>query len=439
MSSLIEAIISGCIFSFLEIYMWKKLLRKPICYNKKIIGYIILAVLLEIINYLFVPNILRISVIFTFFVFINYQIFNDNIGKTILSVFVAHSMSILAEIIFVLISTNVLNISIQELIETNIARVAANTCMAFISLGLFHLPFIEWFYTKLVKFVDHIKSMDLITLFLILITTMNILLYITYYKINFIYLLILNTGIVIIYVYLVYRFLDEQSKNVEIQVEYDNLLDKSVEYETIIDESKKDVHETKNELIVLQSLIKTNKKEALQQVKQMIKTYSGIEDNLMGNQNLYRKTLQIPSGGIRGLIYHKLLEMEEMKINYDLRVGTNINSKILSNTDTEDIRQFGKLIGICIDNAISAVKNLSQKEINIEMFLEEGYFCILIANNFIGSLDIDRLGTMGYTTKGTNHGYGLSLAKEILSKNDNLKNETSVYMNIFSQLIKIKM
>ena len=56
-----------------------------------------------------------------------------------------------------------------------------------------------------------------------------------------------------------------------------------------------------------------------------------------------------------------------------------------------------------------------------------------------GTLDVDRMGTMGYTSKGENHGYGLSLAKEILKKNKNIHTEMSVYMNIVTQIVKIKM
>lgn len=131
--------------------------------------------------------------------------------------------------------------------------------------------------------------------------------------------------------------------------------------------------------------------------------------------------------------------MEELKINYDLRIGKGINAKTLKNLSYQDKRDFGKIVGIYLDNAINATNETNKKEIDVEFFLEEGYFCVLISNTFSGTLDIEKMGTMGYTSNGEHHGYGLSLAKEILRKNKSITSETSIYMNIFTKIVKIKM
>ena len=68
------------------------------------------------------------------------------------------------------------------------------------------------------------------------------------------------------------------------------------------------------------------------------------------------KTLRIPSGGLRGLFSNKLSVMEELKINYDLRIGKGINAKTLKNLDYQDRRDFGKVVGIYLDNAIKCDK-----------------------------------------------------------------------------------
>lgn len=439
MPIVIQTIISCSIFTLIEIYMWQSLMEKSIKYKWKTILLVFLLILISVANCLLIPNILRIAVIFSVYVLVNYLLFKENFGKTIISVFIAHSMSIFAEIVFLTIASKVLNLDLNTVVETNIGKLLANMIMAIISIIIFLTPITKIIYKKLLNFVNTINSKSMIGLFFILIIVTNVLLFISYYKISAVYLLILNSLIILIYLYLTYKFLEEQNKNINIKLEYDNLLDKSVEYEKIIDKNRRDTHENRNDLIVLDSLISSKNKKAKEQLHAMIKDYDKNEKELRGNDDLYKKTLPIPSGGLRGLIYHKLLKIEDSNIQYDLRIGRNINSKNLKNVDSKTIRQFGKIVGIYLDNAIGAVKDLDEKLMDVEIFIEDHCFCILVANNFQGKLDLEEFGKMGYSSKGGVHGYGLSLSKEILKENKCLTSETSIYKDILTQIIKIKM
>ena len=46
---------------------------------------------------------------------------------------------------------------------------------------------------------------------------------------------------------------------------------------------------------------------------------------------------------------------------------------------------------------------------------------------------------MGYTTKGSGHGYGLTLMKQIIDKNELLSNQKNIYGQKFVQKITLSL
>lgn len=440
MSKPIAILLSIIILTFIDFKIWSNVLNERVNFTRKRVYILILFMIISsmLIN-LFVTSSLKLAITFLISIITCSFVYENKLQHKIMAVFATQVLLIASELIFVLLSYNVLHLDLEKIANMYTGTLIMNIFVACLELLLFKCSCCFSIEKKLINFTDRINVKYMILLLFSVMFFANIFIYTTYYKISSIMFLVLNSFTIGVYMLITYKFLEEQNKNLLIKVEYDSLLDKSVEYETMIDKNRRDTHENKNDLIVLDSLISPRNKEAKKQIKSMIQDYERLEKELKGDKNLYRKTLPIPSGGLRGLIYHKLLLIEDLNINYDLRIGRNVNSKNFKNVNPESIRQFVKIAGVYLDNAIDAVKNLEDREINIELYVEEGYFCLLIANNFEGSLDIEKLGTMGYTSKGKSHGYGLSLAKEILSNNNELVNETSIYMDIMTQIIKIKM
>lgn len=73
-----------------------------------------------------------------------------------------------------------------------------------------------------------------------------------------------------------------------------------------------------------------------------------------------------------------------------------------------------------MDNAIQAVRELNEKYIILEIYLDGDFVVFSLSNNYQGVIDIKKIDMERYTTKGYSHGYGLSLVKDIISNNDNL-------------------
>ena len=61
-----------------------------------------------------------------------------------------------------------------------------------------------------------------------------------------------------------------------------------------------------------------------------------------------------------------------------------------------------------------------------------------LSNNYKDKINISEVDMKGYTTKGFGHGYGLSLVKDILSKNDVLTQKRELNGIYFVQKLYIK-
>ena len=179
-------------------------------------------------------------------------------------------------------------------------------------------------------------------------------------------------------------------------------------------------------------MINKNNKEALQYIDDLVKIK---EDK---KQNWMEFLKKIPEGGLRGILYYKLLEIEKNKIKFQFSTSTKYSIKSYSKL-TDDVKvKICKLLGIYLDNAIQAVTNLEEKNIYLNIDETEEKIIFKIANNFSGSFDLDKIYEEGYTTKGKGHGYGLSIAKKILEDENRIMNKTSIVKDKFIQEIYIR-
>ena len=163
-----------------------------------------------------------------------------------------------------------------------------------------------------------------------------------------------------------------------------------------------------------------------------------INNKSSNNKKLLDQALLIPTGGLRGLIYSKLIQMKDKKINYNLNIDRKVNSSLIKNISSKEMIDICQIIGVFMDNSIEAIEELEDKNIVINIYNENG-FVIEIINNYKSDIKLNKIDKVGYTTKGSDHGYGLALVNKILSKNKNFSNEREVSKNIFKQKLIIKL
>ena len=75
--------------------------------------------------------------------------------------------------------------------------------------------------------------------------------------------------------------------------------------------------------------------------------------------------------------------------------------------------------------------------ISIEIYCIKDVLNIVISNSFDNNIDISKLSTRGYTTKGKGHGNGLYLASKIINNNSNIMVKTDIINKYFVQKIII--
>ena len=165
-----------------------------------------------------------------------------------------------------------------------------------------------------------------------------------------------------------------------------------------------------------------------------------INNKIKDNEKIMKKTAKIPSGGLRATIYSKLCLMDELNIKHTLSISRDVKTTDLIELDEALVLKICNILGVFLDNAIDAVKNLKKKEISVEIYIIDECLCIDITNNFKGNLNLDRISEEKYTTKGDGHGYGLTLVNQILNEElGKLENERSINRDTFTQTLKIKM
>lgn len=101
-------------------------------------------------------------------------------------------------------------------------------------------------------------------------------------------------------------------------------------------------------------------------------------------------------------------------------------------------KSLSHLIGISFDNAIEAARDSKERELFLEIYETSVGMTFSITNTFSGNIDLDKIGQLGYTTKGENHGKGLHFMKKIVENKIGLYTRTTISNNYFTQKIIIK-
>lgn len=127
--------------------------------------------------------------------------------------------------------------------------------------------------------------------------------------------------------------------------------------------------------------------------------------------------------------------MKEKGINVNLSISNKVRKVQLENMGVTLNKELCKIMGVILDNARQAVEDLDTKNVDIKMDYIGNEFIITVSNNFEGDLDLSEMDNIGYTTKGSGHGYGLALMKQLIDKNNCLDNQKYVYGKKFVQEI----
>lgn len=356
--------------------------------------------------------------------------FKLSIPKAILLGILHIIIIIIPDIEYLFIVTKIIGISREVCYSTMAGSIISNIIVMLLLLLISYI--LRKPLNKLLNYkIESNNILIILSILTFLCITIFIYLFSNAYKNNQNYIEYLFVSIV--FIIILYSLVLQVIKNIKLTKEYDNLLEFMKTYEEEIENQRILRHETKNEFLNIKGQLTDD------QNKEKIIEYI---DNILGDKykikyEEYAKFNYLPANGIKGLCYFKTHEARNKKIKVSVNISRNIKQSTIYNLDTKQQRNFAKILGVYLDNAIEACVFSKKKELGIEAYAYNDEFEMIISNTFENKID-KNMGSKKYSTKGINRGHGLLLVKSIVGSNKLFEIKTEINNNLFIQYIKIK-
>jgi len=359
-------------------------------------------------------------------------IYNKSIVKSLIATLFIYLGYAVSEMVFVVIFNFILKIDL-DFINTSWGALISNVAIIAIFLALSNLEL----YIKTVKrIMNCYKDNELINNVLLITIAFITFFALTYpisIKAKFDLETITYILVFICTIVFVSGFFREKTRSDELSVEYDHLLNYVKVYEKEVNEKSKSHHEYKNQLIIIRDMLKDKNKKAQKYISDLLEdSFSETDENLLKNLQY------IPDGGLKGLIYFKLSALKEKKCQVHVLVDQILENKKLWKTCLDNLVDVSKIIGVFLDNAIEALEEEKEKYLIIDVEYEDKNLIFKISNSCTKHIESNKLDVEGYSTKGSKHGYGLPLVKDIVNNNPLLSNKREQNGKFFVQYLYIK-
>lgn len=422
------------VLSISTIYVWATLYKEKLNFKKLRLYIVYISLTISLIfNYYYSNMALKIIILIVLLSVFNWLLFRKNLRETILSTIMFELIVFIAEAIFSLIVIICIPQSdFKTIMESFFGILFTNFIISVIICFIIQFNFVKGIYENILNSTNKIKIKQLIIFVLFLVMSYNLIFFNTYNQSNFLTVMLVNNFLIVIYSIVIFNMVKNNNKYLEISSKYGTALDCLKEYEKILDQYKVSNHENKNQLLTIRSMIANKEKN----IPNFIDTV--IDEKIQDDENLMFQTTIIPAGGLRAVIYSKILNMKKNNITFFLNIDKKIRSVDFIGLGDKLAYDVCRIISVYLDNAIDAVLSNKEGSVSIQFYIDDQNLCIAIANTFV-TIDVNKIDEMGYTTKTEGHGYGLSLVKQIISKNTTyLKNERKITDNLFTQILKIK-
>lgn len=425
--------IGGMFVNIFNVYCWSVLLDKTLknISSRLYIAVLIMTILGVVFNYL-LPVIVKIILSTICFVIICYLFVSKELKKVILAVIFSQLIIMLSEaflmiLLSVIFNTNDMNSLIGSLLFGGLLINCAIAIVSFIIL-LTKLP--NKIFHFIVSLTSTMRKKEVVVYCIMIILVSAISTCESHMNLPLSVVLITNTIMALIFIFMVIKFAIAEDKYTKINDKYQVSINSLKEYEEILDKFRISTHENKNQLCTIRTMVDDPK----------IISYinSIIDEKIKDNEAIMNKAYKIPDARFRSILYPKICKIAELKIKYKFTISNEVKTADLIDMDDFLVRDACTILGVYLDNAIEAVESLKKKNIFIEVYIMNNYLCFDITNNFEGVLDVDKLFKPRYSTKGKDHGYGLSVVNKIVRENENIKRECEVIKNKITQRVKVK-
>lgn len=416
--------------------------RKIQLKNKTIYQSIIIYDLIVLINneltFQYIRPIIRImSMILILRIIMKYDL-----KKILISITYTYIVLLVVEFVFSLGLSLVLNIDnsndlMSKILKINdigyitfIINIVSSMTLLLLSKNKFGSYIYEWTIKKL----NYIKENKVFYIIFYVLLMAIILYIIIFYTSNSIAAIIMFIILLFIMTYIFIKELMIRNDYEEAKEKYNNVQQSLVEYEDMIDKYRVNNHENKNQLLTIQNMIKSKDKKVNKYIDDL------VGNVYMTNEKIMMDVSIIPAGGLRATIHTKLNSMDDKKIKYVLNIDRKIRMIDFDNISSELNLKICKIISIFMDNSIDEVMtHKKNKVVNVDMYIAQDKLMVEVANSFENSFDVNKIFEKRYTTKSNGHGYGLSLAKELIDSENQLDNYNKIEDDVFTQILEIRL
>lgn len=419
------------------VFCWHKLLRKEFnLKDKRILIITFFLSIISLLNYYYVNQFIRIVVITFLFTVALAKLFDKKLIESIFTPIYTQFLFMISESIIILFIVLIFKFNVEELKELFLTNFFVNMLVSLCVYLIIHIPIVYQIHSIIIDYISKINRKFYIIIILILVSLANLLAMTTYYKIDLKIIILINFIFTLFcFLLVLYSFKTQSIYNI-VSNKYDMVIKSINDYEIMINKYRISNHENKNILKSIGIMALENNDFVVAEYVEVL-----LKDKFEKNDILLLEMSSIPLGGLRATICSEILKIQSYNIKYDLYIDKKIKTINLINIDSNIVVDLCKIVGVLIDNAIDEVKNKKDKNKNImiSLFIDDNILNIKITNIINKYIDIEKIFEEGYTTKGENHGYGLSLIKEIIDNRKNYLNlTTEISKNIFSQIILLK-
>ena len=384
---------------------------------------------LTVFNYFNISTVIKLVVVVLIFILSYKTLFRKNLNELIAIPVLSEILILVSEMLFACLVISFLKNGEQEFVNNYFGAVITNTSISVLALLISKIKVFKKISNKINLIFMQMDELNVIFFSCLIIFVFTIFYMNSYFHLNSNLLMVLSSIVLIIsfiFVFVYFKIKDDYNK---ISEKYNSSLNSLKELENVITESRIDNHENKNHLMTIRNMTSS---------KKITKFIDSILNNkIKDNKKIMKETSSIPSGGLRGLIYSKLLIMANKNIDYELDIASSVRVVDMLDYGDDTILDICKIIGIFLDNAIEEVDTIDDKYIIIEMYKEKDTFIVSITNTYNNSFDKKDIYNPGYSTKEGNHGYGLTLVKKIVRHNKKIKTHHEISDNEFTQVLEL--
>lgn len=420
---MLDLLISALLSLIFSIFIVAKVFDKEIIKNKfKALGIIVgFAICVALINY-YDRDKFKIVLILPFLITSVKYVFDIKFDKALI-----YSVASLAYLFIGELLTGIL-FSILPFDYNYIFYNIIGKTIGSIIVFLFTIPVM---YIRPIKtFVNNLSvKYENLSVLIFLVIGVGSFWYMNSHAINDSFEFLINLFVLFLFFLMAILYFKENMKSKEMSDKYNELLSTIDTFEKELITKRKIIHDFKNQLIVINGYA-DNPEKLKAYLSEIIKDQRNIP-----NSKLLLNVEKLPSG-LKGLIYYKFSNLDS---NINVSIDIKNSLKKYESISPKLNKDCLKILGVFIDNAIEAVKNEKEKYINLEFIKQKEQIIITVRNTCTPRVNIKDLTKNGFTTKGKNHGYGLSLVSDIVRKEDALDIKFECDDDIFSATLVIRL